>query len=135
MWGGVMLVSRLPFSGSHRRTVLVVEDEFLLMDFITDHLRGTGLLVVGANSGEAAVALIDSDREVDLVFTDIRLGGKLNGWDVGEAWRVADPDIPLIYTSALSIEPSRQAAGSIFFGKPYDPREIASACLTFSGTP
>ena len=35
------------------------------------------------------------------MFTDIQLGGQLNGWDVAEAFRRAYPQIRVIYTSGL----------------------------------
>ena len=73
------------------------------------------------------------EGEVDVVFTDIRLQGDLNGWDVGEAARATHGNIPVIYTSGHSITPPRQVEGSLFFSKPYDPAAILDACRGFGG--
>ena len=53
------------------------------------------------------------------MFTDIRLGGQLNGWDVAEIFRDRFPTIRVLYASGHSIEPRRNVEGSEFFSKPY----------------
>jgi CheY-like chemotaxis protein len=113
--------------------VLVVEDESLLRDVIAMYLRDEGCRVIEANSGETAVDLLRCGEAIDVVFTDIRLQGDLNGWDVGEAARAARHGIPVIYTSGYSILPPRQVEGSLFFSKPYDPAAILDACRGFGG--
>ena len=104
-------------------TVLVVEDEWMLRDMVCNHLRESGWHVLEAASGEEALVKLHA-MPVDVVFTDIRLTGSLNGWDVGEACRRKVSDLPVIYTTGYSIEPSREVEGSVFFDKPYDPNEI-----------
>ena len=58
------------------------------------------------------------------MFTDIKLGGRLNGWDVAEASRAADPKVPVLYTSGNCNDRERQVSNSLFFDKPYRPAEI-----------
>src|SRR6187397_2032706 len=58
-------------------TILVVEDEPLLRLMIVDFLRSSGCGVVGAASGEAAVEVLQLRDGIDVVFTDIQLGGTL----------------------------------------------------------
>ena len=36
--------------------------------------------MLGAETGEAALSIIESGRMVDVLFTDIRLPGELDGW-------------------------------------------------------
>ena len=118
-----------------RITILVVEDEWLLRCEIVEHLVEAGFRVLEAASAEAALALAGNGHQIDLVFTDIRLGGDLNGWDVGEGFRAASPGMPIIYASGLSISPAREVAGSVFFDKPYNPARIISACRTLTASP
>jgi len=61
---------------------------------------------------------------LDGVFTDIRLGGRTDGWDVGEASRATHPGIPVVYTSAATLQPERPVPGSAFIPKPYDPQKV-----------
>jgi DNA-binding response OmpR family regulator len=46
--------------------VLVVEDEWLLRDCIAAHLRAAHLRALQALTGEAAVALLNADEQVDV---------------------------------------------------------------------
>ena len=110
--------------------VLIVEDEWLVRDTLAEYLRANGCHVIEAASGEEAVSLIDGkDQQLDVLFTDIRLGGKLNGWDVAERFRTHRPGIRVLYASGYSIEPPRNVDSSAFFSKPYRPEDILDACL------
>jgi CheY-like chemotaxis protein len=75
---------------------------------IVDHLRDAGWNVIEAESGEDALTCLDNGEEIDVVFTDIRLKGNLNGWDVGEASRRSVADLPVIYASGETIQPQRE---------------------------
>ena len=101
------------------RTVLVVEDEWLVRMELTDAFEDAGCTVLESASGEDAVALLRAgDSTVDLLVTDIRLTGELTGWDVGDEARVVDPAMAVIYVSANPPSPERNVAGSVFIGKP-----------------
>jgi CheY-like chemotaxis protein len=109
--------------------VIVVEDDFLVRMTIVDYLRDNDCRVIEADSGEDAVALIDGqNQELDVLFTDIRLGGTLNGWDVAEIFRHRFPNVRVLYASGYSIEPRRDVMGSEFFSKPYRVDDILEAC-------
>jgi CheY-like chemotaxis protein len=106
--------------------ILVVEDHLGVRDFIADHLRDAGYIVLEAASGEEAIAMLRAAHfpPISVVFTDIQLGGSVTGWDVAEAFRKARPDIPVIYTSGLLQSHTRQVPGSTFLPKPYLPSDI-----------
>jgi CheY-like chemotaxis protein len=109
--------------------VLVVEDEWFVRAVIVDFLRANGSQVLEAATGEEAVSLIDGkDQQLDVLFTDIRLGGRLNGWDVAEIFRKHRPAMRVLYASGYSIEPPRHVSDSKFFNKPYRPEDILKAC-------
>ena len=109
------------------RVVLVVEDEALLRATIVDELRAYGWEVLEATSGEHAVTLITNNR-IDVVFTDIKLAGVMSGWETAEALRATIPDVPILYTSGNACDPTRQVAGSLFIGKPYEASFVIEAC-------
>ena len=109
--------------------VLVVEDEWLVRATIVDHLKSNGCNVIESANGEEAVALIDGhEQQLDVLFTDIRLGGALNGWDVAEIFRDHFPNLRVLYASGYSIAPPREVTESEFFSKPYRPEDILEAC-------
>jgi len=111
-----------------RLTVLVVEDEWLvrlsLLEFLEDH----DCDVIQARNGEAAVEALHRLDGIDIVVTDIRLGGELTGWDVAEIFRASDPAIPVVYTSGEIGRPERHLPGSRFLSKPYQPEKVLAAC-------
>jgi len=111
-------------------TVLVVEDEWLVRHTIVEYLREAGYAVLETESGEGALDFLahEDDRPIDIVFTDIRLGGALNGWDVAEAFRAKHPQLPVIYASGYAVTPPREVRDSMYFTKPYDPQDILRAC-------
>jgi CheY-like chemotaxis protein len=105
----------------------VIEDEWLVRNNIVNELKERGWTVVETATGEEALALLAA-HEVDVVLTDIQLAGPMTGWDVAHAARTAKPDLPVIYASANASDPLRRVAGSLFFGKPYDPADVVAAC-------
>jgi CheY-like chemotaxis protein len=109
--------------------VLVVEDEFWIRSTMVAYLQELGCVVYEAETGETAVAFLDQGQPIDIVFTDIRLGGLLNGWDVAEAFRATRADFPIIYTSGYAIKPARPVSGSLYLRKPYQAAEVLNACV------
>lgn len=113
----------------NRPIVLVCEDEALVRLPIVDHLIANGCTVIEAGSGEDAVGLLNGpNQQIDVLFTDIRLGGVLNGWDVAEIFRDRFPNIGVLYASGYAIQPRRDVEGSEFFSKPYLLDDIVDAC-------
>ncbi len=113
--------------------ILVVEDEPLLLEVITADLEDAGFAVAPATDAERAVAMLRDGEPVDLLFTDIRLPGTMDGWQLGEAARALRPDLPIIYATAFSQTPPRPTAGSLFFTKPYRSAAIIRAIRSLSG--
>lgn len=105
-----------------RPVVLVVEDEGIVRELVCMDLEDAGFDVMEAGSGdEAFVMLTDLPREraVDLLFTDIRMPGKIDGWTLAEKARDILPNLSVVYASGYSSEPARAVPGSEFIRKPY----------------
>jgi CheY-like chemotaxis protein len=110
-----------------KKVALVVEDEALIRAEVVDEFRSRGWAVVDTGSGEEAVNLA-SDNYFDVVFTDIKLSGPLQGWDVAERLRSSGRRIPVVYASGNAPDRSRRVAGSLFFDKPYSSEAVVRAC-------
>ncbi len=120
----------MPYSDERLKlTALIVEDDWIVRLAIVDFFNASGCTTVEAESGEVALSILQRRDGLDVLFTDIRLGGEANGWDVAEAFRATHPDLPVIYTSGAVIKPERPVAGSLFFAKPYDPPEVLASFL------
>ena len=96
------------------RVVLVVEDEVVLRMAVCAHLREAGLVVIEAVDAEEAVALLDANRSIGLVFTDVTMPGSMDG-NALAAW-IADryPGTKILLSSAVI-----QDSALPFLAKPY----------------
>lgn len=118
------------------RTVLVAEDEILVLALLADALEEEGFRVLSAaNGAEALRALEDAEREgghVDVLFTDVNMPG-IDGLELARRARAMRPDLPIIYASGRSHCIARDdcVEGGRFLPKPYVPAqacaEVASA--------
>jgi CheY-like chemotaxis protein len=108
------------------RTVLVVEDEELVRETITDELQDQGYVVIEAVTAEEGLEILGKGP-VGVLFTDIRLPGAMDGWDLAEAARALNPNLAVIYATGYSPEAPRFVRNSIFLRKPYLPSTVISA--------
>jgi len=107
---------------------LVAEDEWLVRIDIVEALEEAGFEVREAESAEDALLLIAEVRPQVLV-TDIRLAGPLDGWALAEEYRRSHPGGGVVYASANVPLTSRQVDGSFFFSKPVLMSALVDACL------
>lgn len=110
--------------------VLLVEDEMLLRLLTAEALQDSGLEVEQAGSAAEAIEILESDpAAIDLVFSDIRMPGRINGIGLLHWARENRPHLPVILTSAYhsGAEAVRRLGGDeSFIPKPYDPFQVAS---------
>src|SRR5262245_11069928 len=104
--------------------VLLVEHELLVREMIAEELRDAGFGVLEAGDGEAAASLLNGSDRIDLLFTDIRLPGALDGWEIARLGRRARAALPVIYATGYTVDRTAEAEGSIFLDKPYQPSQI-----------
>lgn len=85
-----------------RKSVLVVDDEVLLRMVMTDALEELDYRVLEAGTGAAALNLLQSDAEIDLLITDIGLPGGMDGRQLAEAARTLIPDVKIIFVTGYT---------------------------------
>lgn len=118
-----------------RPTILLVEDEPLVRQMIALELEDAGYDVVEAADGRAAIAILEDAVRVDLVFTDIRMPGGLDGWQLAERARAMRAGIPVIYATGFTDDSPRPVPGGILFKKPYKAAAIIEAMERFGVSP
>jgi CheY-like chemotaxis protein len=80
--------------------ILIVEDEVLLRMAISDYLQECGFKIYEAGTASEAIEMIESGRfAIDLVFSDIRMPGELDGFGLAQWVRKNRPGLPVILTS------------------------------------
>lgn len=107
-------------------TVLVVEDEGLVRDMIARELADVGYRVLESETADEAASLLEREH-IDLLLTDIRMPGHLDGWDLAERMRVKRPDVPVIYATGYSREEARPVSNSTLIQKPYRLVDLVDA--------
>lgn len=100
------------------RTVLLVEDDALVRMVTAGELRGAGLTVIEAASAEEAYEAILAGLAVDVVFTDVRTEGGLDGYEFARRLRAERPRLPVILTSG-HLDESVASLVAPFLAKPY----------------
>ena len=106
--------------------ILIVDDEEVLRDVLTQLVRQEGHEPICASSGEAALTLL-ADEDVDLVLLDLMLPG-LTGQEVLKQIRDQDPDQVVIVITAFSsidgaIEAMKDGAFH-YISKPFKNEEV-----------
>ena len=108
-------------------TILVVEDDAGIRKLASEVLREHGYMVVEAGSSEEALALRDTLSTIDLLLTDVILGG-MNGQELADRLLAARPGIKVLYMSGYTQNAmsSRGILDSVlnFLPKPFRPDDL-----------
>jgi two-component system cell cycle sensor histidine kinase/response regulator CckA len=112
-----------PEDGSNQRTVLLVDDETVVRDMLSEFLTTSGYTVVSARSGEQALALVRQRKVVpDLLITDFELPG-MNGQQLAKAVRADHPTTKVLVVSGYGedaiVDRGHPLIGSQFLQKPF----------------
>ncbi|WP_232628994.1 response regulator [Methylobacterium sp. Leaf118] len=108
-------------------SVLIVEDNYLLLEMLTSLCEQEGMVVLAASSGEAALTMLrDGRTAIDWLFTDINLPGLIDGWEVAAAYRERHPRRPVVYASTAARQERRSVPGSLYVRKPFQIRDIVA---------
>ena len=108
--------------------VLVVEDEVLIRMAIADHLRKSGYAVVEAGDPVQAFGIVHKTSKVDVVLTDIKMPGPIDGFGLARWIRKNRPEIPVVTASGVRASAAAWADAEERpdLIKPYDYREVES---------
>lgn len=119
---------RITFPTSGRELIMVVEDEDILRDFAQLVLRKNGYNVLTAKNGEDALKVLDeSDRSVDLIFSDVVMP-RMGGAELFRRVMQERPKVPVLFTSGyprtILLEAGLQDEGFDFLQKPYTTKSL-----------
>jgi two-component system cell cycle sensor histidine kinase/response regulator CckA len=111
-------------------TILVVDDHEDLLRFVRQVLERADYEVLGAGSGEQALALARGmEGNLDLLVTDLMLPG-ITGGELREQIRELHPKCPAIYISGVSqkrIDELGLKYGATFLKKPFSAKQLLEA--------
>jgi CheY-like chemotaxis protein len=127
---------------THRRLILVVDDEPFMLQMVARILREGGYEVVVAAHGLAAREILGHGRlSPDLVLTDLKMP-HMSGVELGRAIAQLDPSVPMAYMSGFGAEAesvlSPDEVSRCYIAKPFPPEallELVSRCIRPSAMP
>lgn len=106
--------------------ILVVDDQFLLADLTKEILENEGFSVTTAQDGESALEVFSSGAAVDLLLTDIKMPGALDGFELASRMRSEQPGLRVIYVTGYADNPeyrNQELLGPVL-QKPVAPRDL-----------
>ncbi|KRP86649.1 histidine kinase [Bradyrhizobium yuanmingense] len=112
-----------------QETILVVEDDRLVRDYVLAQLHSLGYVTLQAANAAEALAIVAAGKPFDLLFTDVIMPGKMNGRQLADELMKTRPDLKVVYTSGYTenaiIHHGRLDAGVVLLAKPYRKSDLA----------
>jgi PAS domain S-box-containing protein len=113
--------------GGHE-TILVVEDDKLVRDYVLAQLHSLGYVTLDAANATEALALVHTNHAFDLLFTDVIMPG-MNGRQLADEILKVKPGLRVLFTSGYTenaiIHHGRLDEGVLLLAKPYRKSDMA----------
>ena len=110
-------------------TVLVVEDDALVRKYVITQIESLGYATLEAANAAEALAIIDNEGDIDLLFTDVIMPGGMNGRQLVDEALKRRPQLKALFTSGYTenaiLHHGRLDAGVLLLAKPYRKPELA----------
>jgi PAS domain S-box-containing protein len=114
--------------GGHE-TILVVEDDRLVKDYVLAQLHSLGYATLDAANATEALELVEQGRKFDLLFTDVIMPGTMNGRQLADKLLEGYPDLKVLFTSGYTenaiMHHGRLDTGVLLLAKPYRKSDMA----------
>ena len=110
--------------------VLIVEDEKDLRDTVVTVVELMGCRVIEAEDTDAALAIVQSDAVIDLLFSDVITPGSCNGVELAERATAQRRGLKVLLTTGYDDDPDRMGdhfAPWPVLSKPYQRGELIKA--------
>lgn len=112
--------------------ILIVEDDALISMWVEDSLLDAGYSVAVTSNADHAIALLEVDDEIRVVFTDIDMPGSMDGLRLAAVVRDRWPPVHLIIASGQHRPSvSDMPSDAIFLAKPYLQADVLAAVQSF----
>jgi len=112
-----------------RETILVVEDDRLVREYVLTQLHSLGYITLAAANAAEALAMAGDNEKFDLLFTDVIMPGAMNGRQLADAVVKARPGVKVLFTSGYTenaiIHHGRLDQGVLLLAKPYRKSDLA----------
>lgn len=83
-------------------TILIADDEEYLRDIATAYLQDLGYVTLSVESGDAALEVLQNRADIDLLFSDVVMPGKLDGYQLVQKVSKMRPELGVLLTSGFT---------------------------------
>lgn len=105
--------------------VLVVEDEILVRMDTAEHLKDEGFEVAEAANADEAIAVLERNPDIHILFTDIDMPGSMDGLRLSAFVKDRWPPVRIVLTSGHKmVDVVDLPDGGVFYAKPYNHVEV-----------
>jgi PAS domain S-box-containing protein len=129
---GTLTVSETGFEATIQggdETILVVEDDRLVRDYVLTQLHSLGYATLNAANAAEALAIVEAGHRFDLLFTDVIMPGAMNGRQLADEVARRRPGSKVLFTSGYTenaiIHHGRLDSGVLLLAKPYRKSHMA----------
>ena len=110
-------------------TILLIDDEHIIIDLGKELLSQMGYTVLVAKSGEASIELYEANKdEIDMVILDMIMP-EMGGGEIYEKLRGIDPDVKVLLSSGYSLDGQAteilERGCNGFIQKPFNMRALS----------
>jgi CheY-like chemotaxis protein len=106
-------------------SVLVVEDDALVRFDLAQTLEADGSKTFEAGDATEAIAILEVNSEIRVVFTDIQMPGTMDGLALSHYVRKRwPPTIIVVSSGRRTPSQGEMASGALFIAKPYIPETL-----------
>lgn len=111
----------------HRALVILVEEEPDQRRAIADMLDRAGFAVLGTETTDQGLRLLDAKPDARGLVTDAHVPGAIDGWELAQRARALRPDLAVVLMSGHSDPTSGfLPEGAAFLLKPNVPANLAT---------
>jgi CheY-like chemotaxis protein len=118
-----------PANQGGTESILVVEDDALVRDYVVAQLKSLGYRVTSAANATEALSALERDAAIDILFTDVIMPGPMNGRQLADEAIRRAPGLKVVYTSGYTenaiVHQGRLDPGVALLSKPYRKSDLA----------
>jgi CheY-like chemotaxis protein len=115
-------------------SILVVEDDRMVRDYVVAQLRSLGYAAAAAANAAEALKILDDGAAPDLLFTDVIMPGGVDGRQLADQVRRRRPSLKVLFTSGYTqtaiVHHGRLDPGVLLLAKPYRKIDLARMIRT-----
>lgn len=114
--------------------ILVVDDEALLLFYLSDLIEDLGHKPLCAASGAEALALLATETAVDLLITDQSMPD-MKGSELAALVRTQNPRLPIVLASGYGESVRDEGVEMTYLAKPFNIADLEQVIATVADMP